>query len=115
MPFSKNKDVNTSFLPNQIMVLGLGALLLPLMSTFMTTLLTSGTLSISGGRRRRRSVNSDPLNMSPKDQSSSSSLPITGSSTSEALLDLIMEEIESAIEKFASKYLNPTNPTQFSY
>ncbi|RWS31817.1 hypothetical protein B4U80_02601 [Leptotrombidium deliense] len=36
-----------------VFVLGIGALLLPIISIFMTSMITSGTLTLSAGRRKR--------------------------------------------------------------
>ena len=36
-----------------VIVIGFGALLIPLLGTLMTTMLTSGTLTLTAGRRKR--------------------------------------------------------------
>lgn len=36
-----------------VILIGFGALLLPLIGTFMTTMITQGTLTLTAGRRKR--------------------------------------------------------------
>ena len=42
-----------------VIVIGFGALLLPLLGTLMTTMITQGTINLTAGRRKREAFDSE--------------------------------------------------------